>query len=73
MKLFVAEIEFLSPVTHQHVVDFVGSYTDSRYIGLIILPVDEIDLSVFLPKSTPRSVPSYEHFNCLATALKHSA
>ncbi|KAI9736267.1 MAG: hypothetical protein M1834_001153 [Cirrosporium novae-zelandiae] len=57
---------------HQHVVKFVGSYTDSDSVCLLMSPVADYDLSTLL-KQTPITTDQ-EHwlkqsFGCLATAL----
>lgn len=55
MKCFIAEIEVLKRLKHHHVVEFVGSYTDPKYIGLIMSPVAEMDLSTYLKHAdTPK-------------------
>jgi hypothetical protein len=45
---FIAEIEALKRLKHHYVVEFVGSYTNLKYIGLIMSPVADIDLSTYL-------------------------
>jgi hypothetical protein len=45
---FVAEIEILKRLKHDHVVKFVGSYTDAKYIGLIMTPIADGDLAAYL-------------------------
>jgi len=50
-KQFVTEIEILKRLKHHHVVEFVGSYTDPRYMGLIMSPVAEMDLSTYLARA----------------------
>ncbi|OCK97560.1 kinase-like protein [Cenococcum geophilum 1.58] len=71
MKLFIAEIEILKRLKHRHVVEFVGSYTDSRYIGLIISPVAEMDLSTYLARINRSKYPELRtFFGCLARALE---
>ncbi|KAF2814373.1 kinase-like protein [Mytilinidion resinicola] len=72
MKQFIAEIQILKRLAHTHIVDFVGSYTDSRYVCLIMSPVADMDLSAYLTR-----IDSVKHadlrtfFGCLATALKY--
>ncbi|KAF2801441.1 kinase-like protein [Mytilinidion resinicola] len=72
IQQFIAEIQILKRLKHHHhVVEFVGSYTDARYIGLIISPVAEMDLAAYLRRATA----SHHHeirtfFGCLASALE---
>jgi tetratricopeptide (TPR) repeat protein len=71
MKQFIAEIQLSKRLKHRHVVEFVGSYTDTRYIGLIMSPVAEMDLRAYLERCTAHNYPELRtFFGCLATALE---
>ena len=71
MKQFIEEIQLLKRLKHHHVVEFVGSYTDTRYIGLIMSPVAEMDLNAYLKRCTTPNQPELRtFFGCLATALE---
>ncbi|CAI6337009.1 unnamed protein product [Periconia digitata] len=71
MKQFSAEIQLLKRLKHHHIVEFVGSYTDSKYIGLIMSPVAEMDLGAYLKQCAAPSHPELRtFFGCLATALE---
>ena len=71
IKQFVAEIETLKRLKHRHVVEFVGSYTDPKYIGLIMSPVAEMDLSTYLARAdTTKHGELRTFFGCLARALE---
>ena len=71
MKQFIAEIQILKRLEHHHIVRFVGSYTDPKYIGLIISPVAEMDLGAYLTRATVSNYPELRtFFGCLATALE---
>ncbi|KAJ5025737.1 kinase-like protein [Bipolaris maydis] len=48
IKQFIAKIKASKRIKHHHVVDFVGSYTDPKHMGLIMSPVADIDLSAYL-------------------------
>ncbi|KAF2198639.1 hypothetical protein GQ43DRAFT_493170 [Delitschia confertaspora ATCC 74209] len=48
MKQFINEIKILKLLKHHHIVEYVGSYTDPKYVGLIMSPVAEMDLRVYL-------------------------
>ncbi|MCJ1279363.1 hypothetical protein MMC21_007187 [Puttea exsequens] len=71
VKQFVAEIQILKRLKHRHVVDFVGSYTDPRYMGLIMSPVAEMDLSTYLARvDAAKHAELRTFFGCLARALE---
>ncbi|KAE8443967.1 hypothetical protein EG329_001191 [Mollisiaceae sp. DMI_Dod_QoI] len=71
VKLFIAEIQVLKRLKHRHVAEFVGSYTDSRYMGLIMSPVAEMDLSTYLASANAASHKELRtFFGCLARALE---
>ena len=71
LKRFIAEIEILKRLKHHHVVEFVGSYTDPKYIGLIMSPVADMDLSTYLIRAdTSRHGELRTFFSCLARALE---
>tara|TARA_R110002003_G_scaffold40_5_gene2642 strand:+ start:20808 stop:22802 length:1995 start_codon:yes stop_codon:yes gene_type:complete len=68
---FIKEIELLKRLKHRHIVEFVGSYTDSRYIALIMSPVAEMDLGAYLARVTVSNYPEMRtFFGCLATGLE---
>jgi serine/threonine protein kinase len=70
IKQFIAEIQILKRLKHYHIVEFVGSYTDPRYIGLIMSPVADMDLGAYLKQATASNYPQLRtFFGCLATAL----
>jgi hypothetical protein len=73
-KQFIAEIEILKRLQHRHVVELVGSYTDPRYIGLIMSPIADQDLSAYLAQASSTLINRPElrtFFGCLATALEY--
>jgi tetratricopeptide (TPR) repeat protein len=71
IKQFIAEIQILKRLKHHHVVRFVGSYSDARYIGLIMSPVAEMDLAAYLTRVTASHHPELRtFFGCLARALE---
>jgi TolA-binding protein len=71
IKQFVAEIEILKRLKHHHIVEFVGSYTDAKYIGLIIAPIADMDLSIYLTRANASNYRELRtFFGCLATALE---
>jgi hypothetical protein len=71
VKQFIAEIAVLKRLKHHHVVEFVGSYTDPKYMGLIMSPVADMDLSTYLARAdTSRYRELRTFFGCLARALE---
>ena len=71
VKRFIAEIEVLKRLKHCHIAEFVGSYTDPQYMGLIMSPVAEMDLSTYLARANAVSHKELRtFFGCLARALK---
>jgi serine/threonine protein kinase len=71
VKQFITEIEVLKRLKHRHVVEFVGSYTDPKYIGLIMSPIAEMDLSTYLACANAASHKELRtFFGCLARALE---
>lgn len=74
MKSAINELLVLKRVEHHHIVDFIGSYTDSKYFGLIMAPVAEHDLAAFLKLahgSDDHQTLLRSFFGCLATALAY--
>ncbi len=71
VKRFIAEIEILKRLKHIHIAEFVGSYTDPKYMGLIMSPVAEMDMSTYLKRATAaRHEELRTFFGCLARALE---
>jgi hypothetical protein len=72
MKDFENELEVLQKLDHHHLVKVVGSYTDPKYIGLIMWPVMEKDLKAYLKDFSPAE-ESYlrTFFGCLANAVTY--
>ncbi|KAH7082766.1 hypothetical protein BKA63DRAFT_137790 [Paraphoma chrysanthemicola] len=86
MKRFKSEVDIMRGLKHQHIVQFVGSYTDKTYLGIITSPVADMDLAAFLTRlcgsiragSGPEKVVASEmsstlrsFFGCLAAALAY--
>jgi hypothetical protein len=71
IKRFIAEIEVLKRLRHHHVVEFVGCYTDPKYMALIMSPVAEMDLSAYLLRYDMAKYNELRtFFSCLARALE---
>ena len=70
-RQFIAEIQILKRLQHRHIIELIGSYTDSKYIGLIMLPIAEMDLGKYLSLATIANHSELRtFFGCLASALK---
>lgn len=80
-KRFKAEVEIVKNLKHRHMVEFVGSYTDPTYLGLIMSPVADTDLAKYMktiseqasvgrsPVEDLTNLRSF--FGCLANALQY--
>jgi serine/threonine protein kinase len=72
VKRFIAEIEILKRLQHDHIVRFIGSYVDTKYIGLIMTPIADGDLAAYMAIATPAKFPELSTcFGCLTTALEY--
>ena len=74
VKQFVVEINTLKRAKHRHIVELVGSYTDSKHLAIIMSPVADMDLATYLkpervPPSPEKSSTLRTYFGCLANAL----
>ncbi|OJD29450.1 ankyrin-1 isoform x3 [Diplodia corticola] len=67
---FRQELELLKNLQHRHLVRYIGSYTDPKWIAFTMIPVAEGDLSSWLPThlGDPRI---QEFFGCLASAVAY--
>ena len=73
MRGIIAEIEILKTLNHKHkhIVDFVGSFTDAKFLGLIMTPVADMDLAEYLLQAQPAQYPLLRSFfGCLTTGLR---
>jgi serine/threonine protein kinase len=74
MKSYTSELEVLKRLKHRHVVKLVGSYTDPIFLGLVMSPVADCNLSDYLtqdPISPDKKSLLRSFFGCLATALAY--
>ncbi|KAF2491119.1 hypothetical protein BU16DRAFT_144198 [Lophium mytilinum] len=80
-KRFKAEVEIIKYLKHRHMIEFVGSYTDPVFLGILMSPVADTDLAKYLKgiaSSTFAGLPPVEdltnlrsYFGCLANALQY--
>lgn len=72
MKAILNEIQVMKGLSHKHVVDYVGSYTDKRSFGIVMEPIADQDLASYMEQTsaTTDNRPTLRtFFGCLATAL----
>lgn len=69
LREFENELQTLKKLTHLHIVELVGSYTDSRNVGIIMSPVADCNLEQYLiGKPEPTLLQTF--FGCLAVAVR---
>jgi len=72
VRAFISEVEILKRLKHQHIVEFVGSYTDPKYFTIVMSPVAEMDLAKYLSMAGPQDYSTLRtYFGCLTAALKY--
>src|SRR5271170_4962023 len=72
LKDFERELGHLKKLSHIHIVELIGSYTDPKFVGIIMSPVAEYNLKEFLTLDPlPAGDRSFlrSFFGCLTTAL----
>lgn len=70
LKVVENELHHLRRLAHEHIVQFVGSYTDPKFVGILMSPVAECNLKQYLNGSFEKSrVRSF--FGCLAIAVRY--
>jgi serine/threonine protein kinase len=72
LRDFERELANLKRLSHPHIIELVGSYTDPRFVGIIMSPVADCNLREFLDVS-PLSMENLSllrtFFGCLTAAL----
>ncbi|KAI9774565.1 MAG: hypothetical protein M1840_002814 [Geoglossum simile] len=72
INTFENELTNLKRLSHHHLVKFVGSYTDPKFIGLLMSPVADCDLKAFLERDPFPKDDLYllrGFFGCLCSAV----
>jgi serine/threonine protein kinase len=72
LQAFIKELSNLKRLSHRHLVSLVGSYTDKRFVAIIMTPVAECNLETFLGRTdiSERSRSFLRpFFGCLTAAL----
>ncbi|KAH7384587.1 kinase-like domain-containing protein [Pyrenochaeta sp. MPI-SDFR-AT-0127] len=44
---FLNEMKIIKSLDHRHIVEYIGSYTDKSYLGLVMSPVADTDLAAY--------------------------
>ncbi|EKG22289.1 hypothetical protein MPH_00356 [Macrophomina phaseolina MS6] len=73
VEAFEVELETLKRLRHHHLVQYVGSYTDPKWVAFMMLPIADCDLKEWMTSKT--SKPSVQNvreaFGCLASAVSY--
>ncbi|OCK99501.1 kinase-like protein, partial [Cenococcum geophilum 1.58] len=74
LKSFKNELDVLKRIQHNHCVELIASYTDSKHFGILMAPVAECNLASFFTfatsdESSLRSLSTF--FGCLASAVHY--
>lgn len=70
INLFKKELEVLENLRHHHLVRYVGSYMDPKWMALTMLPIAEEDLSSWILRHLgDRLIERF--FGCLASAVAY--
>lgn len=73
LKDFENELSNLKKLSHYHIVELVGSYTDSRSVCLLMAPIADCNLKEYLDAelTTERRSPLCTFFGCLTSAVHY--
>lgn len=75
IKSFQNELKTLKMLSHKHLVKLISSYTDRKWVGLIMKPVAECNFELFLSAEhidqIDRQTCIRRFFGCLATAVEY--
>ena len=75
LRNFDQEISNLKRLSHQHLVSYVGSYTDQRTVAYLMEPVADYNLEIYLCQSSTfieARLPSLRsYFGCLSSAVSY--
>ena len=75
LRNFDQEISSLKRLSHQHLVSYVGSYTDQRTVAYLMEPVADCNLETYLCQSRTfieARLPSLRsYFGCLSSAVSY--
>lgn len=66
---FLNELSILKKASHRHLVKLVSSYTDPTCVGIIMRPVAEENLRVYLQRRLEQDTDRYTRKQCIRTFL----
>jgi serine/threonine protein kinase len=69
LRDFENELHSLRKLSHHHIVQLVGSYTDPKFVGIIMSPVADCNLKEYLWGNFESSLVT-TFFGCLAVAIR---
>lgn len=72
MQSFENELSTLKRLSHHHLVEYIGSYTDRKFFGLIMSPIANMNLREFLnmsPFPDPPRSSLRTFFGCISSAV----
>lgn len=70
LESFERELGALKRLRHHHLVQYVGSYTDSKWVAFMMLPIADSDLTSWMISNPPKK-SLREAFGCLASAVSY--
>jgi serine/threonine protein kinase len=72
-KRFETELAALKRLNHEHLVRVHGSYTDDKYVALLMSPVADYNLKVYLQRPVQKTeMPTFRRwYGCLANAIAY--
>lgn len=73
---FIKEVEILKKLSHRHLVNYIGSYTDNNFIAYLMRPVAKCNLLEFLKylgdaRNEGRRRHVQPFYGCLASAINY--
>ena len=71
LKRFENELQILKKLEHHHLVKVFASYTDRKYVAIIMKPVADLDLKEYLKSPLPIAKRSLfrTYYGCIASAV----
>jgi serine/threonine protein kinase len=72
MEMFENELSTLKRLSHYHLVEYIGSYTDKKFFGLIMSPIADMNLKEFLnisPFSNSYQSTLRTFFGCISSGV----
>ena len=72
MKAYRKELEALKGLSHDHLVTVEGSYTDKKWLALLLNPVADLNLKQYLQRDGGIPANEVEHFKTYFGCLAHT-